>query len=243
YRGERYFRERHRFEWWYGRKANDALGSDPAELAFRRQRMSAVLAAAPGLGPVRSVLDYGGDRGQFIPEGLGQERYVLDLSGAEPLPGVTGLRQAADLGPGRTVDLVMLCNVLEHSSDPAALLAEAGRLLAPGAWLYVELPLERYRLGCLGRGPWQRRYLEALCRHPAWLGWVDFYSSAFRVKANLLPPLGLLKAHEHLNFFHPASLTRLLQAGGFAVAHCGPSPNQGAGKAFPTALLAVAKKL
>jgi SAM-dependent methyltransferase len=242
YRGERYFRERHRFEWWYSRRANDGLGQDPGEIAFRKRRMAAALAAVPGTQAIRSVLDYGGDRGQFIPDGLGERRYVLDLSGTEPVEGVAALRSAGDLGGG-SVDLVLCCNLLEHSPQPAALLAAAKGLLGPGGWLYVEVPLERYGLGFVPRGGWYRRYAAALARHPACLAWVDLYSTAFRLKAGLVPPLGILKAHEHLNFFHPPSLAKLLEASGFAVAHCGPSPNQGVGKAFPTALLAVAKKL
>jgi hypothetical protein len=231
YRGERYFRERRGFEWWYGRRANRALGWDAREIEARKRRIARVLERQPGVAGLPSVLDFGGDRGQFIPDSLGPERYVLDLSGADPVAGVTALAGLAQLGPGRTVALLLCCHVLEHSADPAALLAQAGKAVAPGGWLYVEVPLEPQDLRLVPRGAWYGRYVAALCRHPAWFRLVDFYSTLFRVKLGVVPPLGVLKAHEHINFFGLNSLERLVSAAGYAVRYSGVQSNDGASAA------------
>ena len=241
YRKEAYFQSRHRFEWWYTRRANEAIGADPEEIGFRKERLARTLAAAPEAAAIRSVLDYGGDRGQFIPDGVGQERYVLDISAAEPVAGVTALKDAAGLGPGRTVDLVVLSHVLEHAAQPAGLLGQAGALLGPGGLIYVEVPLERYNLRWLPRGAWYGRYVGALARHPFWLGWVDFLTTVFRIKTGVVPPLGVLKAHEHINFFNQRSLERLLADQGFSVISAGLLQNH-PGSVFHTSLFGLARK-
>ncbi len=46
---------------------------------------------------------------------------------------------------------------------------------------------------------------------------MDFYSAAARIRLNHVPPLGLVKCHEHLNFFNTASMTALLECTGFEV--------------------------
>jgi hypothetical protein len=53
------------------------------------------------------------------------------------------------------------------------------------------------------------------------LALVDFYSTVGRVKANLIPPLGLQKCSEHLNFFTESSLQVLLEKNGFELLECG----------------------
>lgn len=49
---------------------------------------------------------------------------------------------------------------------------------------------------------------------------VDFYSSGFRDRFSVIPPLGFFKMHEHINFFDAVSLKRILEATGYHVVHC-----------------------
>ncbi|MGD0896460.1 MAG: hypothetical protein ABR915_01410, partial [Thermoguttaceae bacterium] len=44
--------------------------------------------------------------------------------------------------------------------------------------------------------------------------------TAVRLKTNLIPPLGIMKCHEHLNYFNEKSLESLLRAAGFDVVQC-----------------------
>ena len=220
YRGEEYFRARHRCEFWYTRKFNAGIGHDPQAIAARRQCVETLIRAHVDPQSVQSVLDYGGDEGQFIPESLGKEKYVFELSDAVPIRGVTKIESEERLR-GRRFDLVMLCQVLEHCSDPCETL-QAVRKLSGGtpALCYVEIPYERVDLRFAGRSRLYQRYLGALLRLPPALTLVDFYSTLFRVRQNVVPRLGIIKCHEHLNFFNEKSLDALLRRAGFEVLTC-----------------------
>lgn len=214
YRGDRYFRERHRHEPWYTRKVNDAIGGDDAVVAERRGALDRFVRAHVNIGAVDDVLDFGGDRGQLIPA-IGQRRFVYEISGVRPVDGVVNIASAEALR-GRSFDLVLLCHVLEHCSEPTSVLAEVRSLMRTnGSMLYVELPYERVNLRWLGKRAPYRAYLGAIRRvRPALLA-LDLYSTLFRVRFETLPPLGFVRMHEHLNFFDERSLGRLLERSGF----------------------------
>jgi hypothetical protein len=220
YRGDAYFRERHRHEWWYSRKINDDIGRNPQEIESRKQAVEAFLRKHVDWEAVETVLDYGGDRGQFIPESLGKKKYVFEISAAVPVEGVTRIASAAGLGAGG-FDFIMLCHVLEHCSDPCATL-RAFKELGRGAesLYYIEVPYERFDLTFAGRGALYERYLGALTRFRLALQVVDFYSTVLRTRWNLIPPFGLIKCHEHLNYFNEKSLALLLQNNGFDIVAC-----------------------
>ncbi len=216
YRGDGYLRERRRHEWWYTRRLNDRLGRAESEIRARRQGLAKFLSESLDLALVGSVLDFGGDRGQFIPEGLGRFRAVFDPSGVEPLPGIEAITHEAAL-EGRTFDLVLVAHVLEHASEPAAMLSRLTRLSRPGSWLYVEVPLERPRLLGPTRGLIGEHWIDLLLRVRPLFRAVEFGSTTLRVALGVVPPLGLLEAHEHLNFFHAVSLARLADRVGWQV--------------------------
>lgn len=221
YRGDAYFEARHRREFWYTRKINDAIGADAGEIAFRKQRLLDFL--KPHLDPagVDRVLDYGGDQGQFLPEGLGRSRFVYEISGLKAVPGVTMLADASAL-TGQRFDLVLCAHVLEHLSEPESVLQEIAAVCAKDAWLVIELPWERYGIGFVWDqgplAPFYKAYLAFLTRHPRLFSLADFYSTALRLKTGHIPPFGFLKMHEHINFFTDGSISALLQRHGFEVA-------------------------
>lgn len=221
YRGDKYFAVRHAHEFWYSKKINDGIGNNPREIEVRKTGAFHFIQERTNLAQIQSVLDFGGDRGQFIPEELGQERTVFEISGLKPVPGVDLISNPEKLRE-KTYDVVMLCHVLEHCSEPASVLADIKRLAKPeGSYFFIELPLERYNLKLLpSQGVWQslyRRFLGFMTSTPALLKMVDFYSTVFRIKFNTVPPLGFIKLHEHINFFNEASLRALLERCGFSV--------------------------
>jgi hypothetical protein len=218
YRGEPYFTARHRHEFWYTRRFQDRLGSG-ADIGIRRDQLHQTLARHVDPVAIGSVLDYGGDRGQILSDGPGRLRYVFDLSGVQPVTGIQGLPDEAALGRTR-VDLVLLCEVLEHASEPVGLLQRMGSLLLPGGLVFVTVPHEQLSFADIPTGAWYRRYVSSLQRHPALLKWIDFYSTASRVKFRRIPPFGLVKMHEHLNLFTPAALGHALEAAGFEILEC-----------------------
>jgi len=217
YRGERYFEERHRHEFWYSRAINDGIGSDQHEIQLRKDSLAAFLGKSRDTSSIRSVLDYGGDRGQFIPDQLGSERFVYEISDAVPVEGVSRIESEAELA-ARRYDLVMICGVLEHMSDPAEALRTAKPLVAPERGLvYIEVPFERPSLALVPRNTLYRAYLNALQRTGRLLELVDFLSTAFKLKLNFVPPFGFIKMHEHVNFFSQQAMAALVERNGFSV--------------------------
>lgn len=215
YRGPAYYEARHRHEFWYTEAVNAGIGSDPGEIQSRKQHLEDLLAGRQE--PIQSVLDYGGDRGQFIPDHIGTERYVFEISGANPVPGVTRLRSIEQ----RQFDLVMLAHVLEHCSAPLSFLANLRSLATDLTIYYFEVPFERPSVRFAPRGLLQRMYRDAvLCVKPL-LTLVDFYSTVCRVKFDCNLPFGLLKCSEHLNFFNEKSMSALLERGGYELLECG----------------------
>lgn len=211
YRGETYFRQRHRHEPWYTRRFNDDLGSPEAAL-HRNHRLASFLREAGVLPAARSVIDWGGDRGQFIPETF-SERFVYDISGVQPVPSVTALR--SDDLRNRRYDLLIAAHVLEHASDPAALLRELLEIRA--SRIYVEVPYEPVRLPShMQTSAWYHRWVHAVAGS-RWYLPIALVSTAARVKRVRFPPFGVLQQHEHLNYFEEATLVRLLERVGCRV--------------------------
>jgi SAM-dependent methyltransferase len=218
YRGESYFRSRHGFEPWYGKRHNQGTGHDPKVLAQRKAYLGAFL-KQHGLETVERVLDYGGDSGQFIPDGIGNVRHVFEVSAADPVNGVTKISDEEALSSG-SYDLILLSHVLEHVPDPVELLHSLFALLKPGGGaLYIEVPHERYRIWS-GSGILQQRYLAWLCRHSALLRLVDFLSTSCRVALGVIPPFGFPKLHEHINLFDETSLRKACEGAGLLVEDC-----------------------
>lgn len=215
YREEGYFRERHRYEPWYTRALNESRGGDPEG---RKECVLRALAPHAELASVLSVLDYGGDAGQMIPDALGREKAVYELSDVAPVPGVRRISLEEELADG--YDVVLASHVLEHHSEPSLLARKLRALTRDGGLLYLEVPWERTWLGLVGTGPLTEAYLRALARGGLALRAIDFVSTAARTFLGAVPPFGFLKLHEHLNFFDVRSLAALAASAGFEVLSC-----------------------
>lgn len=232
YRGTEYLRLRSRWEPWYTEEINAAIGTDPAEIASRTRAVGEYLRRwVPAEVLAGRVLDYGGDCGQFIPSGIGTTRYLYDISGKPAVEGVVPLSEPSMLKE-LALDLVLVAHVLEHVVTPEGFLARVQEELGPRNerhWLYVEVPFERPRI--LKRkanpdriGRHDRR--AAVGRRLPWIA-RDLYSTAFRVKLNVVPPLGVIKLHEHVSFFSEASLRMLLTRAGYALVDVSVGPISG----------------
>jgi hypothetical protein len=223
YRGKAYFALRHSWEPWYTATVNDSIGHDRREIDSRRAYVLDFLRKSlPPAVFAGEVLDYGGDKGQFMPPELGKHKYVFEVSDQEPIEGVVHLTERRALR--RHFDLVMLCHVLEHLSNPIKFLSELRDQLGPATgeqWTYAEVPLERPRL--LKRpiaGPARRGEAAWITRsRRLWL-FLDLCSTLSRKKLDTVPPFGIIKLHEHLNFFSSRSLRTLFERAGFSVHAC-----------------------
>lgn len=93
---------------------------------------------------IKTVLDYGGDQGQYIPESfMYAEKYVYDISGNQTIQGVTLLK---DLESVKMIkwDFVQCMHLLEHLSDPISVFKNIVNLLQDHSYLYVEVPYQDY---------------------------------------------------------------------------------------------------
>jgi hypothetical protein len=238
YRGEGYLRSRHACEPWYTKAVNDRIGCNPAEVKFRKKLSGSFIKEHSVGSSVASVLDWGGDRGQFIPDDFAN-KYVFDVSGVPPLDGITGIGKD-DLGQMR-FDVVMLAHVLEHLSDPRPTLEAIRLRLADEGLLFVEVPYERYDLRFAKRSAGFMAYLRMVTAGPSkLLTALDFYSTAFRLRFGMVPPLGFPKLHEHINFFNETSLSKLLEKSGFRLVSCRRASQAKSIVGFQGVLLALA---
>jgi hypothetical protein len=215
YRENGYLKERSVYEWWYTKKLNDKLSYDKVAITKRVEDLQAFLDEKLGAAwKPANILDYGGDQGQFIPPQLPGEKFVYDISNKSAIAGVKQIKSKAELS-AKAYDFVIVAHVLEHLPEPQMVLKEVISYLSADGLVYVELPVERYKLGLMPRGNWFRRWIKFLQRHPRIFSLMDFYSTVCARLIGIIPPLGFVKMHEHINFFNISSITRLLNESGF----------------------------
>jgi hypothetical protein len=225
YRGLDYQRERQRYEPFYTKEFNEALGNNSKEIQDRRENISALIKKHVRVADVNCVLDFGGDRGQFIPEEFSaKERFVYDISGIKPMEGITTISDYSLL-QNYSFQFVMCCHVLEHISYPLDMLKQILELGDSGTVFYFEVPFESPFDNKPGSGRmsfnglWPRFKNLAMGSanycivHPIW---------GLRGARYLFPRLWnqILNnqdfwMHEHINLFSTISFENLLRHAGF----------------------------
>lgn len=219
YRGEEYFRARHRWEPWYSAKLNHAIGHDSQTVVNRRAHLENFLTgyvAETGAGLPTKIVDFGGDEGQFMPDlETIRDRRVFEVSDTKPVEGVEQISDWDEVAAFRP-DLVMMCHVLEHTEDARHLVEQAFNALESGGILYVEIPLDR------PPRPQSTLSRKAYRRYTTWLAtarwrWipVDFLSLLSRRYLGRTMPGMVVKQSEHIQFFDRTALDLVLAAVGF----------------------------
>jgi len=197
YRGESYLERRKHWEPWYSDKRNHMIGHDQGIEKTRKEAVGSFLLKFLKNGSGLRVVDYGGDEGQFIPllpniEFAG----VFDVSGRPIRGGVTTLRsveQVRETSP----NLIMLCHVLEHLTDPRAELESILELLSPKGFIYIEVPLDGHRV----KSATPPRLIRCIRSSRVVFILVDFVSQVCRFKFGWNSRFRLIKQSEHLQFF------------------------------------------
>jgi len=221
YRNSEYLRRRRKYEPWYTKRINDAIGHSTEVLQLRRQHLEGVLNQALKSGgtklssPTR-VLDVGGDEGQFIPDiETIMTKAVLEVSGARPVEGAQVLEtwdEAIHFKP----DMIMMCHVLEHIENARENVENAARALEQGGFLYVEIPLDRpVKISRLFSTRAYARYTQLLCRIPVLFVLADLLSLVSRRFVGKPIPGAVIKQNEHINFFDGVTITNVVEALGF----------------------------
>jgi SAM-dependent methyltransferase len=151
YRSDSYNRERSRYEPSYAAIA-DKIGPYRAGDLDRVSAMTQWLKSKVNLSG-RSMLDFGGADGQFLPAIEG-DKYVFEVSEIEPMQGVVRISDESLL---RTYSYIQLSHVLEHVTQPLEMVKQVSRYLAEDGCLLIEVPqdigttlLEQLQAGRIG---------------------------------------------------------------------------------------------
>lgn len=137
YRSPSYHQERVQYEPEYASIAA-AVGYDPVEIRTRTTALTTFLQKHLQASDTRTILDYGGSDGRFIPNIPGS-KFVYEISSIDPIPGITRIKSDADLS---TYSIVLLAHVTEHVTHPLKLVEKLKALVEPGGYLYIETPQE-----------------------------------------------------------------------------------------------------
>jgi len=137
YRSPSYHQERIKYEPGYASIA-EAVGYDPVEIRTRTTALATFLQRHLQASDARTILDYGGSDGRFIPNIPGS-KFVYEISNIDPISGVTRIKSDADLS---TYSIVLLAHVTEHVQHPLKLVEKLKALVEPGGYMYIETPQE-----------------------------------------------------------------------------------------------------
>lgn len=144
YHGKEYLEQRNRYEPDYTAAFNRELCAPRDGGRERKSRIWNFVKPYLDRERVKTVLDFGGDQGQFMPDELADaDRYVYEISGNEVIEGVTLLKKREELD--KFVWDLILCNmVMEHLSEPREYFRELASYMSDHTLLYVEVPMERH---------------------------------------------------------------------------------------------------
>ena len=195
YRGEIYVKARIKWEPWY----NQAFNHEHDSADFVSMRQASLYRFLHKLLPntPKTIVDVGGDRGQYIPN-FGQiENYVIESSSKEVVNGVTRL---STLDEKIGYDLILYSHVLEHVAKPRE---EVEMLLRHSDLLYVEVPFGLPYISKTRKS--KIRFLLKIFRSLAPVMWTRSSKPATGRSSQK----GVLVQSEHINFFSEKSLQML----------------------------------
>ncbi len=205
YRDTEYQKTREKYECWYTKKVNNAINSGGVE---KQQAIIKKLLSQLPDKSFRSALDYGGNQGATFYDELGtEEKYVYDISGVVPLPGVKSIRDYKEL-KAHHYDFIMCNMVFEHLTYPYDVLEQLYELGDSNTIYYMEVPSEN-PFTRTNKFSIKNNLPLLLDRNYNWFRLAKYY---FQQRKQPFMPM-----KEHINFFTPKSIRVMAENKGFSV--------------------------
>ena len=215
YRSDEYYKVRNSWEPWYRRAVNDAYSDGSEHIDERVAFMTSILTSA-GLTHLSTVVDFGGDEGQFFPDIEIDNRFVIDVSNKPLRNNVLRAPTLDDVKVG--IDLIVAAHIAEHVNDPIDFFDNLISHLSLGSHLYVEVPLDRPLVKKFHAKAEYEEYLHRTsARGNRKFILADFASGLARQFGYHIPKRGIVKQSEHLNYYNFKSLSVILEDLGMTV--------------------------
>jgi SAM-dependent methyltransferase len=217
YRASAWFALRHSWEPWYRKSTNNAYSDNNSEKnLIERENYTEELLSMSGLDieNLGDYLDFGGDAGQFFPNGVRGRRILFDLQQRQ-ISGVEVITNPSEIQG--LVSIVSSCYVLEHTPEVNDSIREMKSCLKDNGHLLIELPYDIFNVSRFCKTDLYKRYLSFIYKFKTLFILSDFVSGIFRQFFNSIPPFGVVKQSEHINYFKLKSLTKLLEDHGFEI--------------------------
>lgn len=218
YRSGKYKSIRRTWEPWYTSGINELYTSDDArvEVSARKERMSRQFQQAKIEEEFTNCLDFGGDDGQFFPDSIRGNRYLVDLSSScsshrnseiTIVPNIEAIPEK--------LDLIMSCMVMEHlSSFAESMSAITRKLFRSGTkqkgLFYLEIPRDSFNVGNWAKSSAYYNYLTLISKVPPLFIVLDFLTGVSRNFFRTIPIFGIVKQSEHINYFSEKAISKLV---------------------------------
>lgn len=207
YRNQQYQESRQKYENWYSKEINKLIGDDKKAIKSRNNNLTKILKENVPVDNIKTILDYGGDKGQYIPDIFNnKQKYVYDISNTSVLDGVVSIKDLKTCYELQKegYDLIICAHVLEHLTNPEETIKTIKSLLKKNGYLYIELPFD---------SPFYKRPMDNIqYLFNKYFKFKDLVAKYFEMKNQKYALM-----HEHINFYTICGLNHLLLRNDFKV--------------------------
>jgi hypothetical protein len=215
YRDEKYQSLRLKHEKWYTKELNKLIENNPIENKNRKGNLSEIVNKFIRPADIKNVLDFGGDQGQrIIDEFSHANRFVYDISGTNPLPGIYKIKNISE-SKQKKFDFIMCCHVLEHVTFPIEIINQIKMFSHQNTIFYFEIPNDS-PLSII-----KKKNLAIDTIKKILFSYPNIFSFFYNIMYQIGKPLNVFQMHEHINHFSIESSKKMLSSQGFEIIYIG----------------------